>query len=267
MSLCPHQHLPALTNELTKGAAIPNKTTKGKQLLRMLQDCIMAMLTPLPTQNKQRVVKNINQQIREAEQRAIDEAPIITILRITNAPGIMKLRNPTNKRLLKTTPRTHRHVTRNNIPGVISAPIALATYMLIPSGARKRIVTRHAINTLMCNECKRMNLVFPPTLLLPPVVEHAPSHIQHFALPMVHPVTSESISSYKKSMNNPVTSKVWQTAFGKDFRGMAQGNNKTGQKGKNAMFVMTHDEIKHVSLMEIQLLIIGCKKRIQIEFA
>jgi hypothetical protein len=27
---------------------------------------------------------------------------------------------------------------------------------------------------------------------------------------------------------------------------MAQGNNKTGQKGTNAMFVMTHEEIQHV---------------------
>ncbi len=38
---------------------------------------------------------------------------------------------------------------------------------------------------------------------------------------------------------------VWQTAFGKDFGSMAQGCNKTGQKGTNAMFVMTHDEIMH----------------------
>ncbi len=27
---------------------------------------------------------------------------------------------------------------------------------------------------------------------------------------------------------------------------MAQGDNKTGQKGTNAMFVMTHDEVAHV---------------------
>ncbi len=46
-------------------------------------------------------------------------------------------------------------------------------------------------------------------------------------------------------MNDPATVEVWQTAFGKDFGGMAQGNNKTGQKGTNAMFVMTHDEIAH----------------------
>ena len=59
---------------------------------------------------------------------------------------------------------------------------------------------------------------------------------------MVHPVTGKTISSFKKLMNNPVTVEVWQTAFGKDFGGMAQGCNKTGQKGTNAMFVMTKAE-------------------------
>jgi hypothetical protein len=34
--------------------------------------------------------------------------------------------------------------------------------------------------------------------------------------------------------------------FGKDFGGMAQGDNKTGQKATNTMFVMTHEEIQHV---------------------
>jgi hypothetical protein len=44
-------------------------------------------------------------------------------------------------------------------------------------------------------------------------------------------------------MHNPATMEIWQTAFGKDFGGMVQGNNKTGQKGTYSIFVMTHDEI------------------------
>jgi hypothetical protein len=60
---------------------------------------------------------------------------------------------------------------------------------------------------------------------------------------MVHPVTGRTVSSYKKLMNDPATAEVWQTAFVKDFGGMAQGCNKTGQKGTNAMFVMSHDDI------------------------
>jgi hypothetical protein len=70
-------------------------------------------------------------------------------------------------------------------------------------------------------------------------------NMEHYANPMVHPVMGRTISSYKKLMHNPATAEVWQTAFGKDFGGMAQGCNKTGQKGTNAMFVMTNDKIMH----------------------
>jgi hypothetical protein len=47
-------------------------------------------------------------------------------------------------------------------------------------------------------------------------------------------------------MKDKATMEVWQTAFGKDFGVIAQGDNKTGQKGTNAMFVMTHNKITHV---------------------
>ena len=47
----------------------------------------------------------------------------------------------------------------------------------------------------------------------------------------------------QKLMNNPAMMEIWQTAFGKDFGGMAQGYNKMGQKGTNAIFLMTHTEI------------------------
>ncbi len=47
-------------------------------------------------------------------------------------------------------------------------------------------------------------------------------------------------------MNDPATAEVWQTAFGKEFGGMAQGDNKTGQKGTNTIFVMNHDELAHI---------------------
>ncbi len=49
--------------------------------------------------------------------------------------------------------------------------------------------------------------------------------------------------SYKKLMNDPAMMEIWETAFGKDFGGMAQGDLKTGQHGTNSIFVMTHAEI------------------------
>ncbi len=44
-------------------------------------------------------------------------------------------------------------------------------------------------------------------------------------------------------MNDPETAEVWQTAFGNNFGGMAQGDDKTGQKGMNSVFGMTHKDI------------------------
>jgi hypothetical protein len=113
----------------------------------------------------------------------------------------------------------------------------------VPLGARQRVVTRHAINVLALREQALYDTRYTPCSLL----QHAkmPINYEHYANPMVHLVTGRTISSYKKLMHDPATAEVWQTAFGKDFGGMAQGCNKTGQKGTNAMFVMNHDEIRH----------------------
>jgi hypothetical protein len=108
------------------------------------------------------------------------------------------------------------------------------------------VVTQQAINVLTIQEKVSTNRAFTPTALMEFAVTHGPTKFDHNANPMVHPVTGETISSYKKLMNDPARAEVWQSAFGKDFGGMAQGDNKTGQKGTNAMFVMTHDEIAQV---------------------
>jgi hypothetical protein len=76
------------------------------------------------------------------------------------------------------------------------------------------------------------NVAFTPHSLTPSGVKHGPMKFEHYANPMVHSTTGETISSYKKLMNDPATAEVWQTAFGKDFGGMCQGDNKTGRKGK-----------------------------------
>jgi hypothetical protein len=49
--------------------------------------------------------------------------------------------------------------------------------------------------------------------------------------PMVHPTTGKTISSCKKLMHDPAMAETWQTAFGEDFGDLAQGDNKSGQKG------------------------------------
>jgi hypothetical protein len=63
---------------------------------------------------------------------------------------------------------------------------------------------------------------------------------------MIHPVTGESISSYERLMKDPMIAGFWMTAFGKDFGGMSQGDNKMGQKGTNAMFVMLPSNVPNI---------------------
>ena len=61
---------------------------------------------------------------------------------------------------------------------------------------------------------------------------------------MVHPVTGDIISSYKKAINDPSIAELWKTAFGKEFGGLAQGDIKTNKAGTNAIFVMSHKDIR-----------------------
>ena len=58
-----------------------------------------------------------------------------------------------------------------------------------------------------------------------------------------YPATSKTITQYNKLAKDPATRDVWQQAFGKEFGRMAQGDNKTIQKGKKCIFVMNHDKI------------------------
>ena len=249
--MTPHQHFRALTDELTECAHPAGATTKGRRLLNLLRQRIDTILHPPLPIDEQRV----DDERREAEQRVIDDAPILTIQRISDAPAIMEARNPTAKRALKNTPRLHRRVTRNNTPGILpitqpddNTPVRRSTRNM-PSMARQRLVTQHALNALTFAECANMMDAFTPRCLLDDddsKSTHPHLQPEHFASPMVHPITGETISSYKRLMHDPATSETWQTAFGKDFGGMAQGDDKTGQKGTNAMFVMSHDEIRKV---------------------
>ena len=117
------------------------------------------------------------------------------------------------------------------------------TRSAIPSGAQQPIVTCHAINVLTIQEASSLSTLYTPCTLM--TQTKMPLNYEHYANPMVHPVTGKTISRYKKLMHDPGTAEVWQTAFGKDFGGTAQGCAKTGQKGTNGMFVMTHDKIMY----------------------
>ena len=164
---------------------------------------------------------------------------------------------PRQKRAIKQNPQLHNRVTWNSTPGAVPLIVRPATIPpprrtspcstvhAMPMRATSRMITQQAINVLTTRELATADTIFTPRALLPHAKRAHALHFEHYASPMVHPITRETISSYKKLMHDPATAEVWQTAFGKDFGGMAQGDNKTGEKRTNAMFVMKHEEIAH----------------------
>jgi hypothetical protein len=119
-NLTQHQHLQALTKELTNITTSAGTTAKGRALIKKLQVKIKNILTPqasIATPQAQQRVREDEQRVRVEEQMVIDKTSIITVPQITDAPPIMQARNPTSKRALKSTPRIHARVTQNNTPG------------------------------------------------------------------------------------------------------------------------------------------------------
>jgi hypothetical protein len=119
-------------------------------------------------------------------------------------------------------------------------------FLPVDSGIRhNNIISQEAINFL--TDCIWANLldIYTPTKLMP---LSAPTCLDHeqVAMAMVHPITGETICSYKQLMRDPTTAETYKTAFRKDFGGMAQGNLKMGQKGTNSIFVMTHNKILQI---------------------
>jgi hypothetical protein len=216
--MTPHQHFRALVDELSDDVDRQSTSPKGRRILALLGECLKILLAQPPTLEEQRVAANeqrvIADRLATEAQRVIDDSPIITIPRITDAPGIIMERNRTAKRTLKATPRVHRRLTRNNTPGIMTPPVVPDPYVPIPRGAQHRMVTRHAINLLTEAEPDSCRRFFSPTKLMPPVVLDEPAHLEHFCSPMVHLITGETISSYKKLTHDPATAEIWQTAFG-----------------------------------------------------
>ena len=57
---------------------------------------------------------------------------------------------------------------------------------------------------------------------------HSQANLQHFCAPVIHPMTGEIITPYKRLANNPKFREVWETGFGKEWGGLAQGDKRMG---------------------------------------
>jgi hypothetical protein len=137
--MTPHQYFCALTNELREHTAQANSTPKGRRLLKLLGTRIESLLHPPHILKEQRVIAERQHEARKAEQRVIDDLPISTIPRITDAPPVMLTRNPTTKRTLQTMPQLRRHVTRNNTPGILLVPNVITPTPMLNTTTPRRM--------------------------------------------------------------------------------------------------------------------------------
>ena len=84
----------------------------------------------------------------------------------------------------------------------------------------------------------------------PHKLEHTPATLQSKCIldqvcnGVVHPVTKETITKYKKLANDPLMKGVWTKAMCKEFGRLAQGYGD--KEGTNTIFFMTIDEIKQI---------------------
>jgi hypothetical protein len=194
------------------------------------QQRVSAYTTP----GEQRVQSNTTHHKQEVP-------PTTTLGRITNAPPIMNAPNPTARRVLKLTKRTHSRRTWANIPNSVPAimlnlprrviphiePAATAEptpptprrskrlhrlprvrFVPIEGGVRhSNLILQEAINFL--TDCVWNNSpdIYTPTKLKSTTASSC-LDLQQIALPMMHPTTGERISSYKRLMHNPVTAET-----------------------------------------------------------
>jgi hypothetical protein len=92
------------------------------------------------------------------------------------------------------------------------------------------MIIQEAIHNLLMNDLHHNLTCFTLDNLRPTATPDI--DFDYLAMPMVHPVTGETISSYKKLKNDPATAETWMTAFGKEFGGMAQGKQDRTKRDK-----------------------------------
>ena len=167
--------------------------------------------------------------------------------------------NPTAPHITRTTPRVHQRHTRNNVPPT-STPIEGLTAAPAPQDATPPLDEPTTIQeTSEPRRSPRIALQSPrlysnAALATLRIQTHAPlpnSHVipwtcEHFCAPVIHPVTGESITKYKKLVDDPITQHIWSRAFGKEFGNLAQGDAATNTPGTDSIFVMTHAQIPRI---------------------
>ena len=165
---------------------------------------------------------------------------------------------------MRLTPHTHQQITRANKPGIIPAettppeniPLTqpaesvtiptsegecLSTHSTAPPRKPKRLSTSHKNTIQNSTPTERITPTrLPPFFITKEAIKviEIPTQtnttpLEHLYAPVIHPITGEYITNYKKLVKERATREVWTTAFGKEWVNSAQGYNKIETKVTN----------------------------------
>ena len=87
-------------------------------------------------------------------------------------------------------PRTPPHDLWHSQGTRVPQTLPLATFTPIPSGAQQRIITQQEIHVLTIQEQVLISTIHTPRRLLRTSAKPLPIKFQHFASPVVHPITN-----------------------------------------------------------------------------
>ena len=272
------QHAEEVYDELI-GSIKGMKRKQRNKIIAKMQKSISILSTATPEYPIERVIEDNDGSINSEGERPIQRVAV-------TAPPITTSTNPTEPRTLQANkPYTHTRTTRANTPGQLPAIVrdddAPTTALrrskrLNPENvelirpiqsepnshripmAQHHIVSQEALNSVIEKSFYDPNAISwtPEDFItanpnqLPTQSEEATNtmdvDIEHFCAGVVHSVTGETITSYKKLIKDALYCYTWETAFGKEFGNIAQGDDRTGEKGTNCVFVMTHEEIANI---------------------
>jgi hypothetical protein len=249
-TLNPTQHIETVADKLCESLQ-QLQQTKRKTLLKKIATQLAAIVEKRhsPATSEQTTTT-----ATAAEQRVV-------IPETTNTST-----NPTAPNIIATNPRTHQRMTRRNTPGK-TAPIANHEATTVRRSPRLQqsnqqpsatnypphgynvpnIISQEAVYHLAAPN--NPQLWTPSSFLTACPTAHRNNfdlNIEHFASPVIHPVTGVTITRYQKLVKDPILRDVWTKAFGKEFGNLAQGDKHTKTKGTNSIFIIPPEAIPNI---------------------
>eukprot|EP00978_Attheya_sp_CCMP212_P012262 scaffold30472_cov37-Attheya_sp.AAC.1 len=155
----------------------------------------------------------------------------------------------------RSTRASNRRLRRNKEAPMATEPNEAMIYTVpMPKGSRTKtnVITQEAFQAIALATIGASSNNFPfshcnqRSTTKPDIEYHHSPGLEHFCAPVIHPTSGDIITSYKKLARDPELKEVWQTAFGKEWGGLAQGDNKTGANGTDTFNLLRPEQVKDI---------------------